>query len=163
MQKAEISSATFDILERMAKDHPELAGGYARATAGVDIDLVVAVFANALHDLRRDGGPQMSDAAIDVLAERRRQVEGEGWTVEHDNQHAGREMAGAAAAYCHSAHRPTIYARRPGGAYAIPPGWPVSWSNEWWKPKGPRADLVRAGALILAEIERLDRQAATDV
>ena len=55
--RPEISSATFDILERMAKAHPELAGGYARSTAGVDIDLVVAVFANALHDLRRPALP----------------------------------------------------------------------------------------------------------
>lgn len=33
--------------------------------------------------------------------------------------------------------------------------WP--WSREWWKPKNPRRDLVKAGALIVAEIERLDR------
>ena len=36
--------------------------------------------------------------------------------------------------------------------------WP--WSLDWWKPKDPRRDLVRAGALIVAEIERLDRQPA---
>jgi hypothetical protein len=35
--------------------------------------------------------------------------------------------------------------------------WP--WSKDWWKPKTPRRDLVRAGALSLAEIERLDRAA----
>lgn len=34
--------------------------------------------------------------------------------------------------------------------------WP--WPSKWWKPKSQRRDLVRAGALILAEIERLDRQ-----
>jgi hypothetical protein len=36
--------------------------------------------------------------------------------------------------------------------------WP--WSVQWWKPKDRRRDLVRAGALIVAEIERLDRAAA---
>jgi hypothetical protein len=36
--------------------------------------------------------------------------------------------------------------------------WP--WDRKWWKPKDRRRDLVRAGALILAEIERLDRAAA---
>ena len=34
--------------------------------------------------------------------------------------------------------------------------WP--WAAEWWKPKDCRRNLVRAGALILAEIERLDRK-----
>jgi hypothetical protein len=33
--------------------------------------------------------------------------------------------------------------------------WP--WSLHWWKPKSPRRDLIRAAALIVAEIERLDR------
>lgn len=31
----------------------------------------------------------------------------------------------------------------------------------WWKPTVPRRDLVKAGALILAEIERLDRAATS--
>ncbi|HCE9784511.1 TPA: hypothetical protein NH348_003290 [Pseudomonas aeruginosa] len=35
--------------------------------------------------------------------------------------------------------------------------WP--WDEEWWKPKSARENLVRAGALVLAEIERLDRSA----
>ncbi|EIP5489386.1 hypothetical protein LS178_001568 [Salmonella enterica] len=33
----------------------------------------------------------------------------------------------------------------------------------WWKPKGARSDLVRAGALIQAEIERIDRAAGIGV
>ena len=33
--------------------------------------------------------------------------------------------------------------------------WP--WDREWWKPTTQRRDLVKAGALILAEIERIDR------
>ena len=36
-----------------------------------------------------------------------------------------------------------------------PTEWP--WDAEWWKPTDRRRDLVKAGALILAEIERLDR------
>jgi hypothetical protein len=36
-----------------------------------------------------------------------------------------------------------------------PDGWP--WAPELWKPANARRDLVKAGALILAEIERLDR------
>ena len=34
------------------------------------------------------------------------------------------------------------------------------WEDAWWKPTTPRRDLVKAAALILAEIERLDRMAA---
>lgn len=87
--------------------------------------------------------------AAAVAAERRRQIEVEGWTPEHDDQHRDGEMAAAAACYCqprHPAH------------YQIPPaGWP--WDRDWWKPKTARENLVRAGALIAAEIERLDRAA----
>jgi hypothetical protein len=35
--------------------------------------------------------------------------------------------------------------------------WP--WDRAYWKPRGPRNNLVKAGALILAEIERIDRAA----
>ena len=34
-------------------------------------------------------------------------------------------------------------------------GWP--WNEAAWKPKDARRDLVRTAALIVAEIERLDR------
>lgn len=33
--------------------------------------------------------------------------------------------------------------------------WP--WNGRWWKPTNRRRDLIKAGALIVAEIERLDR------
>lgn len=37
-----------------------------------------------------------------------------------------------------------------------PPGfWPLD--PAWWKPHNDRSDLIRAGALIIAEVERLDR------
>jgi len=36
--------------------------------------------------------------------------------------------------------------------------WP--WSPMWWRPTTQRRDLVKAGALIMAEIERIDRAAA---
>lgn len=43
-------------------------------------------------------------------------------------------------------------------ARAIPRQWPFTWWLDWWKPTTYRRDLVKAGALILAEIERLDRR-----
>lgn len=39
-------------------------------------------------------------------------------------------------------------------------GW--CWDRSWWKPTTPRRDLVKAAALILAEIERIDRAAAAE-
>lgn len=87
-------------------------------------------------------------AAADVLAERQRQVTAEGWTPEHDDEHSDGEMALAASSYALYAHKKPI-------APAIPYNWP--WEPEWFKQQGARRDLVKAAALILAEIERIDR------
>lgn len=89
---------------------------------------------------------ELSDAARDVLAERARQMSAEGWTPEHDDEHSDGGLAKAAACY---ALGQTGHAGR-GVSH-----WP--WAMEWWKPKDRRRNLIKAGALILAEIERLDR------
>ena len=90
-----------------------------------------------------------TQAVLDVLAERRRQVEAEGWTPEHDDEHGAGEMAAAAACYGLNAA---------GCGCEVARNWP--WDGSWWKPTTSRRDLVKAGALILAEIERLDRLVA---
>ena len=89
----------------------------------------------------------MTQAATDVLAERQRQISAEGWTPDHDDEHDDGSLAAAAACYALG-----------GQAGEIPAGWPQSWDDSWWRPSaGERRNLVKAGALILAEIERLDR------
>jgi hypothetical protein len=98
----------------------------------------------------------MTDAARDVLAERKRQVQTEGWTPEHDDSHGMGEMARAAATYAMVGSAGVI--DRGDG---VPTTWP--WSAQWWKPSDRRRDLVKAGALILAEIERLDRATGPDL
>ena len=90
-----------------------------------------------------------TQAVLDVLAERRRQIEAEGWTSEHDDKHA-EGLACAAACYAAGSRRLMIE-----GDMADIEVWP--WDESWWKPTNRRRDLVKAGALILAEIERLDR------
>lgn len=95
-------------------------------------------------------------AVADVLAERKRQVTTEGWTPEHDDQHVNFEMAIAGGLYAISAVDSHHKLRN-----SAPSAWP--WDRKWWKPDGPRRDLVKAGALILAEIERLDRAAGIKV
>jgi hypothetical protein len=97
------------------------------------------------------------DAVHDVLAERRRQVEKEGRTPEHDDMHDGGQMAVAAGFYalqCGYPHERTHWRRGEAPMY-----WP--WAASWWKPTTKRANLVKAGALILAEIERIDRARAS--
>ncbi|AFQ48272.1 hypothetical protein [Burkholderia cepacia] len=42
-----------------------------------------------------------------------------------------------------------------------PAWWPKTWEPSWSKPTTPRRNLVKAGALILAELERLDRVAVS--
>ncbi|GEM_PF-1738741 len=88
----------------------------------------------------------------DVLDERLRQVMEEGWTPEHDDKHNGGQLALAAACYAVAQD-----ARENYNDYSPPPFWP--WAAEWWKPKDYRRDLVRAAALLIAEIERIDRAA----
>lgn len=89
---------------------------------------------------------QMPQAWLDVQAERRRQIEAKGWTPEHDDLYCSAELPRAAAAYILN-----------GANDEAPAIWPFV--AKWWKPRDARSNYVRAGALILAEIERLDRAA----
>lgn len=94
----------------------------------------------------------LSNAAVDVLAERRRQVQAEGRTLEHDDQLHDGEMARAAACYALPEAERSDHTITGDDA---PIFWP--WAEAWWKPKSRRRDLVRSAALLLAEIERIDR------
>lgn len=93
-----------------------------------------------------------------IDAERKRQIEEEGWTAEHDAHHSDLALAVAGAAYaihCASIHSGegeewkkqynTI------GTKIFP------FDEEWFKPtpNDPIRQLVKAGALIAAEIDRL--------
>jgi len=92
----------------------------------------------------------MTKALDDVTAERKRQIEVEGWTPEHDDAHDLGQIAVAAACYA-------MFSDASPNAVHPPMYWP--WDPCWWKPKDYRCNLVRAAALILAEIERVDRAA----
>ena len=63
-------------------------------------------------------------AVQDVLAERLRQVDGEGWTPEHDDQHRDCELAAAASSYAIAAVSPRAF-----GENNPPALWP--WVKEW--------------------------------
>ncbi|EOY4005390.1 hypothetical protein ACP5IR_001182 [Pseudomonas aeruginosa] len=102
---------------------------------------------NALLVARAAQAGQVPQAWLDVQAERRRQIEAKGWTPEHDDLYCSAELPRSAAAYI-----------RNGANDEAPAIWPFS--AKWWKPRDARANYVRAAALILAEIERLDRAAS---
>ena len=93
-------------------------------------------------ELYRDHVGVQSGAAYDVLAERRRQIEKEGFVPADDDAYVFGELRSAALCYISGDTKS---------------GWP--WDKEWWKPTDDRHDLIKAGALIIAEIERLDRSA----
>lgn len=80
-----------------------------------------------------------------IAAERRRQVEVEGYTAEHDSkQRAALVYAGIA--YAIAALEPS------GPSYAAGDWWP--WGSDAWKPTGDLVrDLTKAGALIAAAID----------
>ena len=79
-----------------------------------------------------------------ITEERQRQIEKEGWTEEHDDEHVDGDLAQAAAAY----------------ATNLITLWP--WEYESWRPSvdDRRKNLIKAGALIAAEIDRVNRALA---
>ena len=88
----------------------------------------------------------------EIEAERKRQIEVEGWSAEHDDKHTDRDLIDAAQCYMNSGFGRTIFTR---GHDKAPFGWP--WEERWWKPAGRRRDLVKAGALCIADQDRWRR------
>lgn len=100
----------------------------------------------------------MSMAIFDVLIERHRQRAEERFTHEHDDRHINGELAAAAACYTLASLPLSEQKIAEYAASFLGPIWPWRWSM--WKPKSPRENLVKAAAMMLAEIERLDRMVA---
>lgn len=88
----------------------------------------------------------LSDAQLDVITERREQH-----IFEDDAQYTDFELSKAGACY---AMEP--WNRKHYWSEDEPMEWP--WDSKWWKPTTDRRDLIKAAALIIAEIERLDNE-----
>jgi hypothetical protein len=91
-----------------------------------------------------------------IELERTRQIKIEGWTPEHDDEHVAADLCIAGACYaimgsfqiCHHSNKTCDTVDQ----------WP--WDKRAWKPSpDPIRNLVKAGALIAAEIDRLQRLA----
>ncbi|AOZ48794.1 hypothetical protein [Chromobacterium vaccinii] len=135
-------SAQLDGLDELPDDKP----GYTLGPAG-KAEWALRRLLAAAPQLAQ---PQQPAVIEEIAAERRRQIEVEGWTPEHDDQHTGGQLADAA----------SCYAR-------LGAGWSIGASHRWWPFDSPRLNpgtrrqnLVKAGALIVAELERIDRAAA---
>jgi hypothetical protein len=85
-----------------------------------------------------------------IAAERKRQIAEEGFAAEHDDQGSKGEFVKAAICYLYPGDENITKWKRI--------FWP--WDDKWWKPTpGNRIrDLEKAGALVAAEIDRLQRK-----
>lgn len=101
----------------------------------------------------------MKTGAELIAEERARQISQEGWTPEHDDKYRCRELAKAASSYLATHTEPdTVYPLSHPELAA--PCWDWPFTKKWWKPSSdPVRNLVKAGALIAAEIDRLQRKA----
>lgn len=117
--------------------------------------------AHQLYKLRK--GLSMSNIEA-IIAERKRQIAEEDYSFEHDDEHTSGQLAAAASSYAFAA---SVSDDSRGVLENSPEDmWPSQWpfALEEWKPTNRgeaidrrRGDLKKAGALILAEMARLDR------
>ena len=111
----------------------------------------------ALYDAPPAQGIDLGEGVKAIAAERERQLQAEGFTRDGDQQYRRGELAKAATAYVQLAALDLEAGTRDHIAWHGPAAvWP--WAPEWWKPVDARRDLVRAGALIAAQIDLIDSQ-----
>lgn len=146
-------SALRELIETCRHGEPGQDGGVGAEIIGrADAELVRL---EKLRDqLEQVGGAEKSvtetvtgrwDGVSLIAAERRRQIDIEGWASEHDDGHIPGALVDAAACYLDVPYMDA-------SSYT-PSRWP--WEPDSWKPAGdPVRNLVKAGALIAAEIDR---------
>lgn len=101
-----------------------------------------------------DAIPTLSEGVKVIAAERKRQIDIERFTPIMDDHQTSSQLANAAACYA----MPSIVRHlRVGDSSLFEHLWPFD--MVWWKPSPARRirELAKAGALIAAEIERLQR------
>ena len=86
-----------------------------------------------------------TDSRARIQQERVRQVKDEGYTLARDAEYVNGELIAAGDCYFHRGMYPDME--------GVPVTWP--WPADTFKPKDPESNFVRAGALALAEKERL--------
>lgn len=155
MTEIERANTTIDEAMQDAKNLADkLPDGHAKLLALTLVSQLVSV--SVMLGIRRPAVPCRLDFVADdapepangymrhavnvVLTERLRQLEKEGWTPEHDQEHVSGELAKAAA--CYAAGQPVVEL------------WPAGWD---FKETDKYRMLIKSGALVIAELERIDR------
>jgi hypothetical protein len=92
-----------------------------------------------------------------IAAERKRQIEEEGFTAEHDDEFDLGHLVDAAICYVMPEEMRNIQIGIRNPTSLINELWP--WDACWWNPTPDNRirELVKAGALVAAEIDRLQR------
>lgn len=157
------------LLDDLVRSHISKAMSGERMSASerdADLGLIRGVIVQAAHFVRStveefeaEPLPQVSGAGTvgialttavsDVLAERQRQQLEKGFSAEQDDTYTCGELAAAALSYIEPMEASSY--------------WPVDWHDDSFKPSDERRNLVKAAALLLAEIERIDRAAGIAV
>jgi len=118
-------------------------------------DPLVGTYISTRHLLDFISGmPAVQSKAItDVARERSRQQNTKGYTRQRDAGYKNNELVRAAIAY-------STNVAEPRETVEVPYSWP--WEAQLFNPEGRRIDLIKAAALLVAEIERLDLDAEED-
>jgi hypothetical protein len=104
-------------------------------------------------------GGVMNVAFNDVIAERQRQINAKGYTPQSDDSYLAGVLSQAGAAYA------VLASELPNAARRAKRLWPWPNADKYLAKRTKntqRASLVKAAALIVAEIERIDRSAVFD-
>lgn len=97
-------------------------------------------------------------AGIEIISEeRQRHFSVEGWTIEDDQKYTNGQLVDAAICYAMEPEDRKIFKE------FFLRFWP--WSKAWWKPTPDNRikELAKAGALIAAEIDRLQNSPKIDL
>ncbi|WP_421983411.1 hypothetical protein [Roseibium sp.] len=98
-------------------------------------------------------GTQLLSEGVDHIAwERHHHLDFLGFGPERDDKYTDRQLAKAALCYLTHAAYPD---KLRDSLTFVPAEWP--WDPIWWKPQSRIDDLIRAGSLIAAEIDRIKR------
>lgn len=125
------------------------------------VDYVVKNHPEYLQELKELDGYTEINGAVLIAIERRRQIEGEGYTPDHDDEHLDGALACAGASYAaeygamNSELSPRARSYMMAEALAL---WPFMPSERKPTPDDPLSQLIKAGAFIAAEIDSLIRK-----
>lgn len=89
----------------------------------------------------------MNSIIAEIIAERNHQINDKGYTFKNDDAYINNELIDASIAYILNAT---------GNATLATDCWP--WNLEYFKPSEKRRDIIKAIALLIAEVERIDRR-----